>query len=169
MRLAPTEADVQAASTTAAASTSSSSPDGVTDLFSSADLDAALTAAGPSGVTLLLSSVTWCRPCRALAAPLKKLAAAYGPGTASGVGFYRVYGNASSEAKALFRDRLGTRVTPTWFIFTGPGGGEPVHSHTGANKAKLEHAIREAVAGVKGEGVLPECLYPPEPKATGGW
>ena len=180
MRLAPTEAAVQEAAAAASGTKPAAAPpaapaaaagvvDGMADLFSSADLDAALAAAGPAGATVLLSSVTWCRPCRAMAAPIKKLAAAYGPGTPSGVGLFRVYGNASEGAKARFRDRLGTRATPTWFIFVGAGP-EPVHTHTGANKARLEHAIREAVAGARGEGALPgACLYPPEPKPTGGW
>jgi Ca2+-binding EF-hand superfamily protein len=183
MRLAPTEATVQARAAAAAASSSPSSnptnpavnpavnPEGVADVFSGADLDRAIAAAGPTGVTLLLSSVTWCRPCRAMATPLKKLAAAYGPGTPSNVGFYRLYGNASNEAKALFKERLGTKVTPTWFIFSGNDPKDPpIHTHTGTNKAKLEHAVREAVAAAKGEGALPpEALYPPEPKPTGGW
>ena len=194
MRLAPSEAAVQeaaaaaaAASASASASGSSSSgeegetaspppppppppapdADGLVDLFSSADLDAVLGAAGPADVTLLLSSVTWCRPCRAMAAPLRKLTAAYGPGTPAGVGFYRVYGNASPEAKTLFRDRLGTRATPTWFVFVGSDP-TPAHSHTGANKAKLEAAIRAVVGEVRGEGALPaDCLYPPDAAPVG--
>lgn len=92
-----------------------------------------------------------------------------------GVLFAKLYGNASDEAKLLFRDRLKVRVTPTFFVFGAAGPGEPttaLHSHTGANKAKLEHAVREAIAAQEGgagflAGVAP--LYPPERKPTGGW
>ena len=85
--------------------------------------------------------------------------------------FAKLYGNASDDSKALFRDRLKVRVTPTFFVFGAAKPGEPttvLHSHTGANKAKLEHAVREAIAAQGGDvGGIPP-LYPPERKATGG-
>ena len=50
---------------------------------------------------------------------------------------------------------------------------ELVHTHTGANKAKLEHAVREALAemGEGGVAAIPPGgpLYPVEPKPAGGW
>ena len=114
------------------------------------------------------------RPCRALAKPYLALAGRYAPsspGAGDGVLFAKLYGNASDEAKLLFRDRLKVRVTPTFFVFGSANPGEPttaLHSHTGANKAKLEHAVREAIAA-RGGDVGGPPLYPPERKATGGW
>ena len=122
-----------------------------------------------------MGSVTWCRPCRALAKPYLALAEHFAPSSLEardGVVFAKLYGNASDDSKALFRDRLKVRVTPTFFVFGAAKPGEPttvLHSHTGANKAKLEHAVREAIAAQGGDvGGIPP-LYPPERKATGGW
>jgi hypothetical protein len=63
------------------------------------------------------------------------------------------------------------RSTPTFFIWRGTS---LVHTHSGANKAKAEHAVRDAVAAAGGGGAaavaaLPPVLFPVEPKATGGW
>ena len=62
------------------------------------------------------------------------------------------------------------RSTPTFFIWRGS---HLVSTHSGANKAKAEHAIRDAVAGgadgAAAAAALPAALFPVEPKATGGW
>ena len=61
------------------------------------------------------------------------------------------------------------RSTPTFFIWRGTS---LIHTHSGANKAKAEHAVRDAVAGEGGAAAvaaLPPVLFPVEPKATGGW
>lgn len=136
------------------------------DIFSAAELDAALAAraaaAGPSAPTVLMASLTWCRPCKALGRPLRSLAAAY-----PGVLFLKLYGDADAGTKALFRDTLKVRSTPTFFFFAGTG---LAASHTGANKAKLELAVRDAAAAA-GTPVadMPPPLFPLEPKPTGGW
>lgn len=145
----------------------------VVSVYSEEELDDLL-ASRKGAPTVLMASVTWCRPCRALAKPLTNLAERYAPSSpssADGVLFAKLYGNASDDAKLLFRDRLKVRVTPTFFVFGAANAGEPttmLHSHTGANKAKLEHAVREAIAA-KGGDVGGAPLYPPERKATGGW
>ena len=145
----------------------------VTSVYSEEELDDLL-ASRKGAPTVLMASVTWCRPCRALAKPYLRLAERYAPSArdaGDGVLFAKLYGNASDEAKLLFRDKLKVRVTPTLFVFGAAGAGEPtaaLHSHTGANKAKLEHAVREAIAA-RGGDVGGPPLYPPEPKATGGW
>jgi len=145
----------------------------VASVYSEEELDDLL-ASRKGAPTVLMASVTWCRPCRALAKPYLSLAGRYAPsspGAGDGVLFAKLYGNASDEAKLLFRDRLKVRVTPTFFVFGSANPGEPttaLHSHTGANKAKLEHAVREAIAARGGEVGGPP-LYPPERKATGGW
>ncbi|KAK9842761.1 hypothetical protein WJX74_001948 [Apatococcus lobatus] len=100
---------------------------------------------------VLLSTVTWCRPCKTLKRPLEKLAEAY-----SNVSFATLYGNANEDLKHVFRDRLGTKVTPTFFFYRN---GEIVHTHTGANKTKLETFIRENSSSEE-EASLPQELYP---------
>ena len=145
----------------------------VASVYCEEELDDLL-ASRKGAPTVLMASVTWCRPCRALAKPYLALAGRYAPsspGAGDGVLFAKLYGNASDEAKLLFRDRLKVRVTPTFFVFGSANPGEPttaLHSHTGANKAKLEHAVREAIAA-RGGDVGGPPLYPPERKATGGW
>ena len=145
----------------------------VTSVYSEEELDDLL-ASRKGAPTVLLASVTWCRPCRALAKPYLSLAERYAPSAvdaSDGVLFAKLYGNASDEAKLLFRDKLKVRVTPTFFVFGAAKPGEPttvLHSHTGANKAKLEHAVREAIAA-RGGDVGGPPLYPPERKPTGGW
>ena len=145
----------------------------VTSVYSEEELDDLLASRG-GAPTVLMASVTWCRPCRALAKPYLSLAERYAPSArdaSDGVLFAKLYGNASDEAKLLFRDKLKVRVTPTFFVFGAAAPGEPttaLHSHTGANKAKLEHAVREAIAA-RGGDVGGAPLYPPERKPTGGW
>ena len=34
-----------------------------------------------------------------------------------GLHFLKLYGNSNDDCKHLFKDRLLTRVTPTWFFF----------------------------------------------------
>lgn len=138
----------------------------VGDVFSAAELDAVLAAraaaAGGAAPTVLMASLTWCRPCKALGRPLKQLAAAY-----PGVLFLKLFGDADANTKALFRDTLKVRSTPTFFFFAGS---TLAASHTGANKAKLELAVRDAVvAGGVDAGDLPKPVFPLEPKPTGGW
>ncbi|KAK9845585.1 hypothetical protein WJX84_004205 [Apatococcus fuscideae] len=82
---------------------------------------------------------------------LQKLAEAY-----SNVSFATLYGNESEDLKHVFRDRLGTKVTPTFFFYRN---GEIVHTHTGANKTKLETFIRENFSPDEASS-LPEELYP---------
>lgn len=43
---------------------------------------------------------------------MQKLAEAY-----SNVSFATLYGNANEDLKHVFRDRLGTKVTPTFFFY----------------------------------------------------
>lgn len=43
---------------------------------------------------------------------VQKLAEAY-----SNVSFATLYGNANEDLKHVFRDRLGTKVTPTFFFY----------------------------------------------------
>lgn len=135
-------------------------PGSVAEIETQAELDKALEASRQTGApVILMASLTWCRPCRALARPLATLASAYPTAT-----FLKLYGNTDDNTKRLFRDVLKVRSTPTFFVYRG---GELVHTHTGARKDKLEHAVREAVAATG--AALPETIFPVEPKATGGW
>lgn len=69
-------------------------------------------------------------------------------------------GNANENTKSLFRDRLQARATPTLAMFDSTG--KMGHSHTGANKAKLEFYLREYIGETDSE-----TLYPPY-QLTGG-
>lgn len=100
-------------------------------------------------LTILLAGFTWCRPCRALLMPYGKLAERY----RDDAKFIKFYGNANENTKALFRDRLKARATPTICFFNKQG--DMVHQHSGGNKQKLEFYLREAV------GASGETEYPP--------
>ncbi|CAL5224412.1 g7094 [Coccomyxa viridis] len=107
---------------------------------------------------VLLGSLTWCRPCKTLAKPLQNLAEYY-----KEAGFLKTYGNVSEAAKYLFKERLKARVTPTFYFFRN---GELVHTHTGANKVKLEYYIRECLEPKE----RPEqALFPPGSGPAGNW
>lgn len=136
-------------------------PGTVAEIESEEELNAAVASANGAPV-ILMASLTWCRPCRALARPLATLAAHYPSAT-----FLKLHGNTDDGTKRLFRDVLKVRSTPTFFVWRD---GQITHTHTGARKDKLEHAVREAVAaGAGGAAGLPDALWPVEPKATGGW
>ncbi|BDA48418.1 probable calmodulin-like protein 5 at N-terminal half [Coccomyxa sp. Obi] len=131
-------------------------PGEVIEIESEEELDKLLTEDSES-LTVLLASLTWCRPCKTLAKPLQALAQAYRE-----VGFVKMYGNASEAAKHLFKDRLKARVTPTFYFFRN---GELLHTHTGANKNKLEYYMRQFL---KPRERPPNELFPVTTTPVGG-
>ncbi|KAK9917519.1 hypothetical protein WJX75_005258 [Coccomyxa subellipsoidea] len=131
-------------------------PGEVVEIESEEELDTLLREDSES-LTVLLASLTWCRPCKTLAKPLQNLAQAYRE-----VGFVKMYGNASEAAKHLFKDRLKARVTPTFYFFRN---GELLHTHTGANKNKLEYYMRQCL---KPRERPPNELFPITTVPAGG-
>jgi hypothetical protein len=75
--------------------------------------------------------------------------------------FPQFYGNANENTKRLFRDRLKARATPTLAMFNADG--EMRHSHSGANKSRLEFYLREFIGETSSE-----TIYPPY-QLTGVW
>lgn len=133
-------------------------PGEVNLLFSEQELDDIIKEEA-SSLVVLMSTVTWCRPCKGMQKAIQNLAEHY----KNGVHMLRLYGNSNDECKHLFKDRLLTRVTPTFFFWRN---GEIVHTHTGANKAKLEHYMRQFLPASSN---MPEYLYPVEQQPTGGF
>ncbi|CAK0785550.1 hypothetical protein CVIRNUC_008760 [Coccomyxa viridis] len=132
-------------------------PGEVLEIESEEELDKILQE-NKDSLTILLGSLTWCRPCKTLAKPLQSLAEYY-----SEARFLKTYGNVSEAAKYLFKERLKARVTPTFYMFRN---GELVHSHTGANKVKLEYHIRMFLEPKE----RPEQeLFPPGSGPAGNW
>ncbi|KAK9800235.1 hypothetical protein WJX73_003462 [Symbiochloris irregularis] len=125
-------------------------------IFSEKDLDELLKDAGQN-LSVLMSTVTWCRPCKAMQKSIQSIAQHY----TKGLHFLKLYGNQNDECKSLFKDRLLTRVTPTFFFFKD---GQIIHSHTGANRGKLEHYIRQHMPN---NDHLPEHLFPVQLQPTG--
>lgn len=110
-------------------------PGGVNLFFSEEELDAVL-AANKDKVVVLMASVTWCRPCKAFQENYEKAAQHY-----SDAVFLKFYGNSNESTKALFKDRLKCRTTPSFFFFRG---GQIVESCTGAVTKRLETNLRKA-------------------------
>ena len=67
--------------------------------------------------------------------------------------FPQFYGNANENTKRLFRDRLKARATPTLAMFDADG--EMRHSHSGANKSRLEFYLREFIGETSSETIYP--------------
>lgn len=63
------------------------------------------------------------------------------------------YGNANENTKRLFRDRLKARATPTLALFDADG--HMGHTHSGANKSRLEFYLREFIGQTDSETVYP--------------
>lgn len=111
--------------------------------FSEEDFDKVL-AANPGKLIVLMGSVTWCRPCKAFQDKYEKTALHY-----QDCIFLKFYGNSNEGTKALFKDRLKSRTTPSFFIFKD---GNILSSWTGANAKRLETNLREAY----GEQLVPQ-------------
>lgn len=107
-------------------------------IFSEAELDELLAAAGSARLVVLFCGLTWCRPCKGMQRPFQRMAQHY-PQLAC----IKLFGNANDQTKRLFKDRLRVRSTPSFIFFAN---GEQVGSSVGANKEKLEVALREAGA-----------------------
>lgn len=63
------------------------------------------------------------------------------------------YGNANENTKRLFRDRLKARATPTLALFDGSG--RMGHTHSGANKSRLEFYLREFIGETDSDTMYP--------------
>jgi len=144
-------------------------PGGVDVIFSAEELEEALAAAeAEGGLVCLMCGLSWCRPCKGVAPAFAKLAERYGGGGAgagngggNGGGSgprlkcLKVYGNSNSKTKAIIQ-RLKIRSTPAFVFFRD---GKVVGAVTGANKGRLESAVREALGEDGVDGI--ERLYPP--------
>lgn len=150
-------------------------PGGVTVIFSAEELEEALRAAGDDGVVALMCGLSWCRPCKGVAPAFAKLSERYASSSsrAGGEGprltSLKLYGNANERTKAVFK-KLKIRSTPAFVFFKG---GQVAAAVTGANKGRLETAIRQALGlgeeGGAGEGAEGgERLYPPERSTDAG-
>jgi thioredoxin-like negative regulator of GroEL len=78
---------------------------GVYIITSSEQLDAFLKLYADK-VVVLLSGLSWCRPCKSLTRPLEKLAAHYEDGAV----FIKVMGDTNNSTKRLFKNRLQVLV-----------------------------------------------------------
>lgn len=121
-------------------------PGQVKEIESEEELDEIIKA--DSRPLVLLAGFTWCRPCKGLQMPFQKLAEKY-----KGVKFVKFYGNANENTKRLFRDRLKARATPTLALFDA--NGHMGHTHSGANKSRLEFYLREFIGETDSETVYP--------------
>lgn len=120
---------------------------GVTLFFSEDEFDKVLASAGER-VVVLMASVTWCKPCKAFQTEYEKAAQHYKDAI-----FLKFYGNSNEGTKALFKDRLKARTTPSFFFFKG---GKIAESCTGARATRVEATLRKAY----GEGAeLPAPLW----------
>ena len=136
----------------------------------------------PDKVVVLVSGLSWCRPCKSLGRPLQKLAKHYEEGAI----FVKVLGDTNDNTKRFFKNMYA--VAPS--VLSSPSGlslskfhhvlnVEPVcrlkvkatphlsfwrkgmlaYSRTGANKTKLEDGVRRFYC--KDSYMLPlDCLYP---------
>jgi Ca2+-binding EF-hand superfamily protein/thiol-disulfide isomerase/thioredoxin len=136
----------------------------VTVIFSAEELEEAIRDA-QGGVVALMAGLTWCRPCKGVAGSYAKLVKKYGGGGGLAAGL-KIYGNANDRTKAVFK-KLKIRSTPAFVFFKD---GAVIGATTGANKARLESAMREALGGeeaLAAKGV--KRLYPaPAGPAAGG-
>lgn len=136
-------------------------PGAVSVIFSAEELEEALQkSAAAGGVVCLMCGLSWCRPCKGVAPAFAKLAERY---ARSGLTCLKLYGNANDRTKAVFK-KLKIRSTPAFVFFRG---GEVAGACTGANKARLESAVREALGGEAALAGAVERLYdPPTPAAA---
>lgn len=144
-------------------------PGGVTVIFSAEELEEALRKAGEKdgeqGVVALMCGLSWCRPCKGVAPNFAKLTQKYNEATGGRLTSLKLYGNANDRTKAVFK-KLKIRSTPAFVFFKG---GEVVSAITGANKGRLETAIRLALGFGEEEGEEGGArLYPPERKVDAG-
>lgn len=109
----------------------------LTLIFSEAELDEILKGAKDK-LVVVFSALTWCRPCKAMQRPVQKIAEHY----KDHVVVVKLFGNANSKTKELFKDRLQVRSTP---CFHAIRNGEVVYTQTGSNKEKLEANLRALV------------------------
>lgn len=105
----------------------------VSVIFSEGELDEVL-AKHSKRLVVMFCGVTWCRPCKGVSKPYERMADLYDSAV-----FLKLYGNANISTKNLFK-RLKIRSTPSFLMFRG---GEVVGQCSGANKERLEAAIRE--------------------------
>jgi thioredoxin 1 len=136
-------------------------PGNVTVIFSAEELEEALNKAGDEGVVALMCGLSWCRPCKGVAPNFSKLSDRYAKATGGKLTSLKIYGNANERTKAVFK-KLKIRSTPAFVFFRG---GKVASAVTGANKGRLETAIRVAL-GLEEEGE--DRMYPPERKTDAG-
>lgn len=121
----------------------------VSVIFGEAELDEVLKKHADR-LVVMFAGVTWCRPCKGVAKPYERMADHYGSAI-----FLKLYGNANVQTKRLFQ-RLKIRSTPAFLMWRG---GEIVGQCSGANKERLEGALRAALTPAELAGKEP--LYPP--------
>lgn len=94
--------------------------------------------------TVIFAALSWCRPCKAVQRSIEKLAEHYN----DSIAFVKLYGNANSATKKLFKERLCVRSTPCFMVFKD---GELIATQTGGpqSKHKIEDAVRKAIEPAK--------------------
>jgi thiol-disulfide isomerase/thioredoxin len=158
---AATDGSSAGASAVAAVLAPEEEPGNVTVIFSAEELEEALNKAGEEGVVALMCGLSWCRPCKGVAPNFSKLSDRYAKATNGKLTSLKIYGNANERTKAVFK-KLKIRSTPAFVFFRG---GKVASAVTGANKGRLETAIRGAL-GLEEEGE--DRMYPPERKTDAG-
>lgn len=84
-------------------------------------------------LVVLFCGLTWCRPCKGVARAYERMAQTYDKAV-----FLKLLGNANMGCKGLFK-QFKIRSTPSFLFFRN---GELVGTNTGANKERLEGALR---------------------------
>lgn len=130
---------------------------GLTLIFSEEELDEVV-AAAKDKLVVVFSALTWCRPCKGMQRPMQKLAEHY----KDSVVVVKLFGNANSKTKALFKERFQIRSTP---CFTVLKDGQTTYQQTGTNKEKLEANMRALLPKPPKGMVYPsaEALAAPAP------
>lgn len=119
----------------------------VTVIFSEAELDEILQK-NAEQLVVLFCGLTWCRPCKGMQRTYQRLADAY-----PNVVFLKLFGNANDQTKRIFKERLKIRSSPSFIMFRG---GSVAATASGANKERLETALR---AQLTGDELAPKPLY----------
>lgn len=126
-------------------------PGQVTFIRSEKEFVSVLDSASSDQVVVLFASLTWCRPCKKAQVFYEKCAHAY---TGSTI-FLKFHGNDNEDTKCFFKEKLKTRVTPTFFFFKNQ---ELLDSCTGANATRFESTLRKFLNEEQQSAV--RCLYP---------
>lgn len=121
----------------------------VLNIFSESQLNHVLQS-NADALVVLEATLTWCRPCKRMDPVYAKCANHYRTAM-----FLKLTGNENEKTKALFKEKLKARVTPSFFFFRGC---KLVGSCTGANPHRFEDNLRAHL----NQNEIPEgeVLYP---------